>query len=370
MAAPDPPFPAVAEGTLLFYRFFDLAEGIDLARAEAMLAGSAARLRLAGERQGFLDLPDRPLTIDLGPREVALEDGTALRGTAFVRLFSMGAAGVRYEVPIPAGAGPEVLSGRIRSAADSAALEGAARAEAEALRRRLAPALDGSHSSPLFETYAIVFARGLRGGDAGAVDGPDLARVLLGEPPGTVLSPRTVADVTRRRFSYEADDLCVLDWDAAFVVEPSGDRSIPDVLELASAQLLELRWYDDLFERELLEVAGVLGRPPGLRALLGLRRARSLALRLQHRVLDSVEFVARVENAVRVVGDLYLARVYRGALERLRVDEWKGGVLRHQGVAASVAALLHDEAHSALGHLLEFTIVLLIVLEIVLAFGK
>jgi hypothetical protein len=80
--------------------------------------------------------------------------------------------------------------------------------------------------------------------------------------------------------------------------------------------------------------------------------------------------VARVENAVRVVGDLYLARVYRGALERLRVDEWKGGVLRHQGVAASVAALLHDEAHSALGHVLEATIVLLIVLEIVLAFGK
>ena len=69
------------------------------------MAGEAARLKLAGERKGFLDLPDRPLTIALGPRDLAFEDGTALRGTAFVRLFAMGVASVRYEVPIPAGSG-------------------------------------------------------------------------------------------------------------------------------------------------------------------------------------------------------------------------------------------------------------------------
>src|SRR5687767_8385023 len=100
------PFPRIADGTLLLYRLFDVAEDIDLDRAERLLAGEGARLKLAGERVGFLDLPERPLTVALGPREVALEDGTVLRGSAFVRIFGLGVASVRYEIPVPAGAGP------------------------------------------------------------------------------------------------------------------------------------------------------------------------------------------------------------------------------------------------------------------------
>ncbi|NUN51985.1 MAG: hypothetical protein HUU06_04230, partial [Planctomycetaceae bacterium] len=196
---------------------------------------------------------------------------------------------------------------------------------------------------------------------------PDLARVLLGEPPGAGLSARTVEDVTRHRFSYGGDDLCVLDWDTALVVEPGGDRSVADVLELASAQLLELRWYDDLFEKEMMAVAALLGRPRAAFAWLFVGRYGRVTRRIQHRVVDSVEFISRVENAVRVVGDLYLARVYRAAVERFRVESWVAEVLRRQEVAARVATLLHDEADSALGHVLEATIILLIVWEIAMA---
>jgi len=363
------PFPPIADGTLLLYRLFDVAEDIDLARAEGLLAGEGARLKLAGERVGFLDLPERPLTVTLGPREVALEDGTVLRGTALVRLFGLGVASVRYELPIAAGAGPADLAAVVHAAADSKALEKAARAEAEGLCARLAPALVNPWSSPLFETYAIVFARRLgEGGSPDSAAGQDLARILLGEPPSLVLSPHTVEDVTRHRFSYDAEDLCVIDWDAAFVVEPSGDRSVVDVLELASAQLLELRYYDDLFETELVGVAELLGRPRAASAWLFVGRYGRVTRRIQHRVVDSVEFIARVENAVRVVGDLYLARIHRAAAERFRIPELVGEVLRRQEVAARVAGLLHDEANSALAHVMEATIILLILFEIWMAF--
>jgi hypothetical protein len=366
---PPRPFPRVADGTLLLYRLFDVAEDIDLARAEGLLAGEGARLRLAGERTGFLDLPDRPLTAALGPREVRLEDGTVLRGNAAVRLFGLGVASARYEVPIPPGSGPAELAALVRAASDSAALEKAARAEVDALCARVRPALDNPWSSPLFETYAIVFVRTLEQGAAtDAVAGPDLARVLLGEPPAADLSPRTVSDVTRHRFSYESNDLCVLDWDAALVVEPSGDRSAADVLELATAQLLELRFFDGLFERELLGVAELVGRPRRSTAWFFVGRYAKITRRIQQRVVDSVEFIVRVENTVRFVGDLYLARVHRAAAERFRIPEWTAEVLRRQEVAARVSGLLSAEADSALGHVLEATIVVLIVLEIVLAF--
>lgn len=367
---PARPFPAVEEGTLLLYRLFGVAGDIDLDRAEALLEGAGARLRLTGERVGFLDLPERPLSVDLGPRTLTLEGGVRLACKAFVRIFGIGIASVRYEVPLPPGTGPEGLAALVRAASESRALEAAARAEAEALTQRLAPALDEPLSSPLFETYAVACLRSLReGGRAADASGPDLARILLGEPPETDLAARTVEDVTRHRFSYTVQDLCVIDWDTALVVEPSGDRSLPDVLELAAAQLLELRYYDDLFEKELVGVAELLGRPRAAFAWLFVGRYGRVTRRIQHRVVDSVEFMARVENAVRVAGDLYLARVYRAAVERFRLREWMAEVLRRQEVAARVSGMLHDEANAALGHVLEATIILLIVLEIGMALG-
>ena len=365
---PPSAFPRVSRGTLLLYRLFDVAGDIDLDRAEEILAGAGERLRLRGERTGFLDLPERPLSADLGPRSLALEDGTVLEARAFVRLFGIGVASVRYEVDLPPGTGPADLARLVGAAADSGTLAGGARSEAEGLAARIAPALDDPVTSPLFETYAVVLVGALEVGRGAAdCEGPDLARVLLGEPPAAGLSARTVEDATRHRFSYSGEDLCVLDWDTAFVVEPDGDRSVPDVLELAAAQLLELRWYDDLFEKELVEVAGLLGRPRASLAWLSVGRYGRVTRRIQHRVVDSVEFVSRVENAVRVVGDLYLARVYRAAVERFRIDNWVAEVVRRQEVAARVSSLLHDEAHSALGHVLELTIIALIVLEIVMA---
>ena len=104
------PFPRIEDATLLVYRQFDVADDIDLARAEALLHGAGARLRLAGERPGFLELPDRPLTLVQGPREVVLEDGVRLVAEAHVRLFAHGVASVRYEVALPSGTEPEAIA--------------------------------------------------------------------------------------------------------------------------------------------------------------------------------------------------------------------------------------------------------------------
>jgi hypothetical protein len=364
------PFPRVADGTLLLYRQFDVADDIDLDRAEALLAGAAARLHLAGERTGFLDLPERPLTVALGPKEVPLgADGRPVAAQAYIRLFAHGVASVRYEVALPPAADAAAIAALVRAASEQDALERGARAAAEDLCLRLAPALDGAHSHPVFETYAVVFVRSFEGGArAPHVSGPDLARILLGEPPTTALSEGSVEHATRVRFAYTEDDLCVIDWDTALVVEPSADRSVADVLELATAQLLEFRYYDALFEADLLKVTAHLSEKRRGMPWPASAHTAALVRRAHHMVVETADFVERVENAVRVVGDLYLARVYRAAVERFRVPAWQAGVLRRQQVAAEVAGLLRGEVNTRLGHVLEAGVVLLIVLEIALAF--
>lgn len=363
-----PTFPPIRDGALLVYRQFDVAEDISLELAESLLKGTAEPLRFARERRGFLDLPARPLTVPLGRRTLSLEQGPAVEVEAFVRVFSHGVLSVRYEFPLPPGCDAARVSSTLHGLSDSGLLERAARLEATGVAERLGTALDGPHESPVFETYAVVFVRAFEtSGGAPEIGGPDLARVLLGEPPDTPISAQTEEHVTRHRFTYADTDLCVLDWDAALVLEPSGDRSVPDVLEVATAQLLEFRYYDALFEAELLEVTEKLGRLSDGVRWPGFVRSRRLALRLQRLVVETIEFVERVENAVRVVGDLYLARIYRAAVERFRIPAWQADVLRRETAALQVAGLLRDEASKSLGHLLEGSVVALIVLEIVLA---
>lgn len=361
-------FPRISDGTFLVYRLFDVAEDIDLDQAEAAVAGTAERLRLAGERTGFLELPERPLSVEMGARELLLEDGTRLVGTAHVRLFAHGVASVRYEVPLPVGADATLLAAWVGAAADSAILERAARGEARDLCARLGDALHSPHESPLFETYAIAFVRALADGAAIAdVAGIELARVLAGEPPRVALSSMTISQTTRHRFSYAEGDLCVLDWDSAVVVEPTGDLSVAHVLELATAQLLEFRYYDARFEREILDVARSLSRPRAGLAWLAFGRYGRVLRRVQDLVVDSAEFGTRVANAVRIVGDLHLARIHRAASERFRIPEWQEGVRRRELTAVQVATMLRSESSALLGHVLEAAILVLILFEVAMA---
>ncbi len=362
------PFPRVTDGTFLVYRLFDVAEDIDLAVAEGALSGTTERLRLAGERTGFLEMPERPLSVALGRRELLLENGTGLVGEAHVRLFAHGVASVRYEVPLSPGADAAALAAWVGAAADSAILERAARGEAREVCAWLGAALRGPHDTPLFETYALVFVRGVEAGATPAdVAGLELARVLAGEPSGVVLSAATVSATTRHRFSYADGDLCVLDWDSAVIVEPTGDLSVAHVLELATAQLLEFRYYDARFEGEILDVAQRLSRPRAGLAWLAFGRYGRILRRVQDLVVDSAEFGTRVANAVRIVGDLHLARIHRAATERFRIPEWQEGVRRREETAVQVATMLRSESSVLLGHVLEAAILVLILFEILMA---
>ena len=67
----------------------------------------------------------------------------------------------------------------------------------------------------------------------------DLVPLLSGEE--RPLSEGSRRDLLRQRFSYYVDDLVVMTWDRAFIYEPRDDSDVMDVLDVANAQLLEMR---------------------------------------------------------------------------------------------------------------------------------
>jgi hypothetical protein len=96
-------------------------------------------------------------------------------------------------------------------------------------------------------------------------------------------------------------------------------------------------------------------------------RYRTLQRRTGALLLELSEMIERLENAVKIVGDFYLARLYQGAVRRFRLPAWQENVLRKQRLVAEVNDLIGDAADTRRGEWLEIAVIVLIVLEIVAA---
>jgi hypothetical protein len=193
----------------------------------------------------------------------------------------------------------------------------------------------------------------------------DLIPLLTGESRPLSAGART--ELLRQRFSYYVDDLVVLTWDRAFLYEPRGDTDVRDVLEVANAQLLEMRFYDELLDEELPRIYDTVEAARRTPFLLSARRYARLARRLHGLVAEVTELTEHADNALQVTEDVYLARVYAAAMALFRVPVVGAAVDRKLQTLRETYQALYDEAHSSRAELLEITVVLLITLEVVLS---
>jgi hypothetical protein len=356
-------------GAVITYRLYDIGYALDLEHAARLLEGQATgRPRpMRGEAKALV-IAQPPLTLDLGP--AVLPD--TLRWPA-VRMsaccYDFGVISLRLRVDLAEGTPWSELVGTMRALdrADLADVFGPALSH---LTSQLRPAITRPAIAPVAEDYTICRLLALHGNAGaavppGAIDDSALADLLLGEP--RALSEDARCNLLSRRFSYTEQDLVVLSWDAALVVEPSvADQDVEFMLEFANAQLLELRVYDAYLDAELPQLydrASLARRGP---AALLVRRFEHLLAGLHALVADTTEVVERVENGLKVTNDVYLARIYHAALALFREDAWRLGLSRKLGIFRDTYAMLNDEAQTARGNVLELIIILLIVTEVVL----
>ena len=361
---------SVQDGSVRIYRILDVADGIDLVRAEALAAAPKSRFKLANPRSA-IEIAHPPLRLRLGARDVQIA-GALRRVEVQASLFDYGVASVLFELSVDAGTSLDDLVPLAEALIErpTPEIDEAARSVAADLAGPLAPALLRSHMWEGIETYTVFFVRAFDRRVTGAelVDHAPLARLLLGETDPEPLSTGERADVLKHRFAYLETDLAVVDWNSAFVHEPTGSSDVPDLLELATAQLLELRYYDAFLDRELAAIRGEVDRAG--QGGLFTRRYNRLMRRTAALLVDMSEMVERVENAVKIVGDFYLARLYQAALRRFRLPSWQESVLRKHRMLAEVNRMLSDGADTRRAEFLEITIIALIAWEILYAFVR
>src|SRR5512142_2967129 len=99
----------VEDGEVRIYRLFDVADAVDLHRAEAATTGPSSRLQLDNVQSATaLQFPRPPLQLVLGERELPLAGGPR-RVDATARLFDYGVLSICYRLPISRGTALEEL---------------------------------------------------------------------------------------------------------------------------------------------------------------------------------------------------------------------------------------------------------------------
>lgn len=366
----------VVRGRILCFRILDIGDEVllDLAERTMARADDAKRLKLSRAASMALVFKSPPLDVSLGTRPLTfIADAGPLEVSVSARVFDHGNVSVRFELPIAPGTHLAELVPLCDELYESELLSEEARRDALALVARLGASVVRPHTWADVETYAVIYVEELEGHPTGrqVLQTDEVPKLLLGERSPRPLADAHKAEMLRHAYSYLDDDLVLIDWDSAFVLEPSGSRDLADVLELGCGQLQGMRYYDQLMDVELARIYDDVERAGrgGAVQLLWSPYDR-VAREVHERWLDMTEVTERVEASIKVVGDFYLARVYRGALERFRVPEWQRAVYRKQQLIAQVYALLKGQIDVRRSMLLELTIVLLIVFEIVMALAS
>jgi hypothetical protein len=129
-----------------------------------------------------------------------------------------------------------------------------------------------------------------------------------------------------------------------------------------------MRFLDSALDRALDRSYEVIQTERSWSAWLRTRRARVDLAKVGRFQVDGAILFERVSNALKLLGDQYLARVYRAASQRFRLTEWNAGILRKLETIESIYQKVHDRSSGVRMELLEWIVIALIALELVLPF--
>ncbi|MCA9294521.1 MAG: hypothetical protein KDA20_11980 [Phycisphaerales bacterium] len=352
------------DGEALVFFAFDIGFQVDLDAAEPLVK-EAARQRVVRARRPapvWFDYSSPPLRLVVEGEAIAV-GATTTRTSAEILVYDFGAALITYTMPLPTELGELPHLGA--AIFGHQALESDARRRVAAVLRAIGPAVERPKLADAVEDYVVFAVRSWGHGPASDVVESNLAtlaQAIEAEPSG--LSAEQVRRTTEATLSYAPSDLAIVDWNAAvlFDAEP---EDVVSVLQHANIELLELRVLD-------LELDAILDHADETLSALTSSRfwpvfaSSGMLRRFASVQTDAAVMFEGVNNAIKLLGNQYLARLYRLAAMRLDLPAWQANVQRKLSAADSLYQKLSDSTSIKRLEVLEWVIIVLITVSIVL----
>ena len=345
---------------------YDIAFAIDLDQAEHRMR-SATREGIKHQRRTprYFEYTPAPLRVTQSSESIRINVFFKSDTLIELVLYDFGAVSVTYRVVLNGDMAnllplSEDLYENERLLADS-------RSRVQALMELIKPALSKPNISTFVEDYVIfhiqAFADGVSIEELTGSNAPSIAQVLRAESGD--LSADEVSDAMSHRISFARDDVVVVDWNAALVVGEKAE-DILTVLEFANVELLEMRFLDQRLDEALTLAYDRLSKRS--RKRFQFQSSPSDLRDISQWQVDSAILFEGVNNALKLLGDQYLARLYRLIAERFHLTDWDASILRKLETLEGIYQKISDREVSRRMEVLEWIIILLIAISIILPF--
>jgi len=342
---------------------YDAARSIDLDAAERRIHETSARQTLRHKRRAPSYLEYRPPPLRVTHRSGDLEIGSfSTRPNVELLLYDFGAVAVNYSIELSSSF--DQLLPLSEQLYDNALLLSDSRKRIDEVLATIGEAATQPQVAPMVEDYVVFHIESLSRpfGAPHLQDfyGRQVAQILRAE--NRPLSDQEVEDALSATLSYGVDDVVIIDWNAALIVDREGE-DIREVLQFANVELLEMRHLDHRLSWALdRSYETLLKRPAGLRRKLGRYGAELRAIGEWQ--VDNATLFEGVNNALKLLGDQYLARAYRLVSRRFHLDDWDAGILRKLQTLESIYKTVSDQATTRRMEVLEWVIIILFLVSI------
>jgi hypothetical protein len=234
---------------------------------------------------------------------------------------------------------------------------------------RARPALVKLYESWLHEDYFVFHVRDLAGNPSAAellaAEGGRIAQIVRGE--NVPLSDGEQQEIMQSKISYYPNDLAVISWNGAFLYDSTaGAETVIQLLEYANSQLLEFRHYDELLTRELTSVYEFMEN--GSMGIMARWRTAKRASRLHTVLLDVGELTERADNAIKFLSDMFSARLYKVAANKIGVTDYKNLVNEKVHTAEELYRFMVEQFHQSRAFVLELMVVIILIIDLIWLF--
>jgi hypothetical protein len=352
---------AALSGSFWFLFMYDVCEEIRLEDLRKLLpaetTGRGPSFRRPAPEYVRFERP--PVVERLEP--IRLESGELLRGE--ITYYDYGVMSIKFELPFELD-WPRLVEQSSRWL-DAPEPDAHAGRTMRACLTRIHPVLEKPREDWLKEEYFIIHLDTARTPPQPAAEliqhcGPQIAKIVRGEESD--LSESETEEILRSRMSYYPNDLLVVGWSAALVYDtPEGAAPVAQLLEYANTQLLEFRYYDQVLTRVLERVYRNLDKKAGF--LARWRMARE-AHRLNTIRLDIRELTERTDTSIKFLSDMFAARVYHLASDKVGVGDYRRLVDNKLQTAAELYRFMMDQFHEGRAFVLELMIVIILIIDL------
>jgi hypothetical protein len=353
-----PSVPYLKKGVCYVMFAFELGLSVRLDAAAAQLKQDVERTKFRRNRRApkYFDYDPPPLRI--------LQHGQQINTGKFftkpqaeITLFDFGGCSVSYQIDLAGPMSHLIELGEVLY--DNAFLLEDARERVRQLMHEIQACISRPNLSESVEDFVVYHLEDFEGEpniptllEQGSREFASLLRAERDE-----LGSEEIHDAISTRTSYGSEDCAVIDWNGALFFGQNVD-DVRAVLEFCNVEFLEMRFLDEQLDDYLEESYAVL--------TMGKKRGGADLNKVARLQVDSALLYEAVENALKLLGDQYLARVYSLASGKFHLSEWNSSIRRKLDTLDSIYQKLSDKAAQKRSEAMEWTIIVLILIEVIM----